>query len=76
MSEDCEKLKFLYIDCVRNIHLNETMPTRCFKLWDELIKCKNTDLKKMILINSVTQNNDCLFIDKNFVANEFIGNGK
>ena len=76
MSEDCENLKFLYLDCVRNIHLNESTQTRCFKLWDELIKCKNADLKKMILINSVTQNNDCLFIDKNFVTNEFNGNGK
>jgi hypothetical protein len=76
MSEDCENLKFLYIDCVRNIHLTETMPSRCFKLWDELIKCKNADLKKLILINSVSKNNDCLFIDKNFITNELNGNGK
>ena len=52
MSEDCENLKFLYLDCVRNINLNENMPRRCFQFWDELIKCVNTDindLKKMTL---------------------------
>jgi hypothetical protein len=43
----CENLKFLYTECIKKIHSQEYNPKvvdECFKLWDNLIKCVNTDI--------------------------------
>lgn len=45
MSEHCDNIKYLYLECVRNIHLTDSKPTECFMLWDNLVKCLNKDIK-------------------------------
>lgn len=43
----CENLKFLYTECIKKIHSQEYNPKvvdECFNLWDNLIKCVNTDI--------------------------------
>ena len=44
---DCENLKFLYTTCIKKIHEQEYSSKRvkeCFQIWENLIKCVNTDL--------------------------------
>lgn len=68
MSEHCDNIKYLYLDCVRNIHLNESNTRQCFMLWDNLIKCLNKDinlevkddLKKVISTINSYQNSESI----------------
>jgi hypothetical protein len=68
----CENLKFLYTECIKKIHSQEYNPKvvdECFNLWDNLIKCVNTDI--IIIskndrdpIGHTSRNHDLLFENK------------
>lgn len=44
MSDDCENLRYNFLECVRNVHIY-TNVKECFQYWDELIQCVNKDIK-------------------------------
>jgi len=43
----CDDLKFLYTECIRNIHsqdYSDKVVKECFETWEKLIKCVNKDI--------------------------------
>ncbi len=50
MSDDCENLKYNFLECIRNVHVYSNVKD-CFEYWDGLIKCVNTDIKGIKEIN-------------------------
>lgn len=44
MSDDCENIRYNFLECIRNVHIY-TNVNECFQHWDDLIKCVNKDIK-------------------------------
>jgi len=62
MSDDCENLRYNFLECVRNVHIY-TNAKECFKYWEDLIQCVNRDIK-LDFQNSIKK-----FEDKKVIKN-------